>query len=60
MLLGDNIHDQFKSYTKPLHPADNASSAVPPHSSPLEAFRGRLVCNSASKFIDYVHVSEIW
>lgn len=57
MLLADNIHDQFKSYTKPLHPADNASSAVPPHSSPLEAFRGRDVCNTASKFLCWLRTS---
>jgi len=51
MLVGDNMQDQFKSYTKPLHPADNANSVVPSHSSPLEALRGRDVCNSASKFL---------
>lgn len=51
MLVGDNMHDQFKSYTKPLHSADNANSVVSPHSSPLEALRGRDVCNSASKIL---------
>ena len=51
MLVGDNMQDQFKSYTKPLHSAGNANSVVLPHSSPLEALRGRDVCNSASKIL---------